>query len=274
MKFLATVGVLATAAVAAPSPEANPEPWCYRIGEPCWKIKRSAEAFVSTIQSVGGLESRDEHKGIPNDIALSAIQGLDQLSTLILYASEDPTAFLENGTETAPAKREVEVKMDRRWCYRIGMPCWIPKRSDAEIQEEKREVEIQEEKRWCYRIGMPCWIPKRGDAEVQEEKREVEVQEEKRWCYRIGMPCWIPKRSDEVSEEKRACFQNGGDCWKAKRVAEAVLAATLEGDEKRDVEEETPEKKWCYRIGQPCWKAKRDVELIQDVARGAIEGMY
>ncbi|KAL6818423.1 hypothetical protein GGI42DRAFT_6110 [Trichoderma sp. SZMC 28013] len=264
MKFLATAGVLATAALAAP----NPEPWCYRIGEPCWKVARAAEAFAGSFQSVGGLESRADHHGIPNEVALSAIQGLDQLSTLILYASEDPAAFLQNGTETAPGKRDVEVNMDKRWCYRIGMPCWIPKRN-TEVQEETRDVEVQQDKRWCYRIGEPCWIPKRDE----EEKREVEVQEEKRWCYRIGEPCWIPKRTNEISEEKRGCFQNGGDCWKAKRVAEAVLEATIDGAEKRSVEE-TPEKKWCYRIGEPCWKAERDVKLIQDVARSAIEGMY
>ncbi|PTB53931.1 hypothetical protein M431DRAFT_86570 [Trichoderma harzianum CBS 226.95] len=202
MKFLATVGVLASAAIAVP----NPEPFCSQPGQPCWKVTRAAAAFADSMKFVGGLESRDEH-GIPNEIALSAINGLDQLSTMILYASEDPSAFRpygENGTET----------------------------------------------------------------------REVEVQEDKRWCYRPGEPCWVPKRTDEISEEKRGCFQNGGDCQKAKRVAEAVLAATIEGDEKRSVEVESPEKRMCNSVGQPCWKAQRDLELIQNLARAAVEGMY
>ncbi|KAL5092461.1 hypothetical protein Trisim1_001714 [Trichoderma cf. simile WF8] len=294
MKFLATVGVLASAAIAAP----NPEPFCSQPGQACWKVTRAAAAFVDSMKFVGGLESRDEH-GIPNEIALSAINGLDQLSTFLLYASEDPSAFRpygENGTETGPYKRDAADQLDRRWCYRIGTPCWIPKRDavvneekrwcyrvgegcwipkrgETEIQEEKREIQI-EDKRWCYRIGEGCWIPKRGDADAQEEKREVEVQEEKRWCYRVGEGCWIPKRTDEISEEKRGCFQNGGDCQKAKRVAEAVLAATIEGDEKRSVEVESPEKRMCNSVGQPCWKAQRDLETIQNLARAAVEGMY
>ncbi|KAM6485986.1 hypothetical protein HDV62DRAFT_264884 [Trichoderma sp. SZMC 28011] len=319
MKFLATVGVLASAAIAAP----NPEPFCSQPGQACWKVARAAEAFADSMKFVGGLESRDEH-GIPNEIALSAINGLDQLSTMILYASEDPHAFRpygENGTETSPYKRDAADQLDRRWCYRVGMPCWIPKRDakvndekrwcyrigmscwvpkrgEAEVQEEKREIQV-EEKRWCYRIGMSCWVP-RSDAETQEEKRDVEiqeskrwcyrpgepcwvpkrgeaevqVQEEKRWCYRPGEPCWVPKRADEISEEKRGCFQNGGDCQKAKRVAEAVLAATIEGDEKRSVEVESPEKRMCNSVGQPCWKAQRDLETIQNLARAAVEGMY
>ncbi|KKP01241.1 clock-controlled gene-4 protein [Trichoderma harzianum] len=295
MKFLATVGVLASAAIAAP----NPEPFCSQPGQACWKVSHAASAFVDTMKSVGGLESRDVNGAIPNEIALAAINGLDQLSTMILYASEDPSAFRpfgENGTETVPYKRDATGQLDRRWCYLLGMPCWIPKRDaevneekrwcyrigescwipkrdEAEVQEEKREIEIKEDKRWCYRIGQSCWIP-RSNAEAQEDKREVEVQEEKRWCYRIGESCWIPKRTDEISEEKRGCFQNGGDCQKAKRVAEAVLAATIEGDEKRSVEVESPEKRMCNSVGQPCWKAERDLETIQNLARSAIEGMY
>lgn len=229
MKFLATVGVLASAAIAAP----NPEPFCSQPGQPCWKVTRAAAAFADSMKFVGGLESRDEH-GIPNEIALSAINGLDQLSTMILYASEDHSAFRpygENGTETVPYKRDAADQLDRRWCYRVGMPCWIP-------------------------------------------KRDAVVNDEKRWCYRVGEPCWIPKRTDEISEEKRGCFQNGGDCQKAKRVAEAVLAATIEGDEKRSVEVESPEKRMCNSVGQPCWKAQRDLELIQNLARAAVEGMY
>lgn len=261
MKFLATVGVLASAAIAVP----NPEPFCSQPGQPCWKVTRAAAAFADSMKFVGGLESRDEH-GIPNEIALSAINGLDQLSTMILYASEDPSAFRpygENGTETVPYKRDAADQLDRRWCYRVGMPCWIP----------KRDAVVNDEKRWCYRIGEGCWIPKRGETEIQEEKREIQV-EEKRWCYRPGEPCWVPKRTDEISEEKRGCFRNGGDCQKAKRVAEAVLAATIEGDEKRSVEVESPEKRMCNSVGQPCWKAQRDLELIQNLARAAVEGMY
>ncbi|KAL7946161.1 mating pheromone precursor [Trichoderma barbatum] len=238
MKFLTAVTLLTSVVVAAP----NPEPWCYRIGMPCWKVKRTTEAYVDAVRSTGALNTRSEHEGIPNDVALSAIQGLDQLSSLILYASEDPDAFLNNGTEiTETEKRDTESQEDKRWCYRIGMPCWKAKRDLESLQEGERSVEVEEEKRWCYRIGMPCWKAKRAD----------EIQEDKRWCYRIGMPC-----------------------WKSKRVAEAVLGATIQGDEKRSVEAEVPaDKRWCYRIGMPCWKAKRDLETIQDLARSVIEDM-
>ncbi|KAL6872952.1 mating pheromone precursor [Trichoderma novae-zelandiae] len=232
MKFLAAVTLFASAVVAAP----NPEPWCYRIGEPCWKVKRTTEAFINAVRSHGGLSTRAEGEAIPNGVALSAIQGLDQLATLILVSSEDPSSFFPpNATEP----------------------------------EGKRDVEVEEDKRWCYRIGEPCWKAKR------EAEAEAAVEEEKRWCYRIGEPCWKAKRTDEIHESKRWCWILGGKCWKTKRVAEAVLSATIEGDEKRSLETETyaGEKRWCYRIGEPCWKAKRDLETIQDVARSVIESM-
>ncbi|KAL7935488.1 hypothetical protein V8C35DRAFT_273282 [Trichoderma chlorosporum] len=203
MKFLATITLLATAALAAP----NPEPWCYRIGEPCWKVKRATEAFVGAVRSTGGLETRAESNGIPNEVALSAIQGLDQLATLILYASEDPKAFLQNGTEPANDKRDTEVHEDKRWCYRIGEPCWKAKRTD----------EIQEDKRWCYRIGEPCWKAKRvaesvlGATVEGDIKRsvETEVSAEKRWCYRIGEPCWKAKRDlDTIQDVARNVIED------------------------------------------------------------------
>ncbi|KAH0491128.1 hypothetical protein TgHK011_002570 [Trichoderma gracile] len=234
MKFLAAITVFASAALAAP----NPEPWCYRIGEPCWKLKRTAEAFNLAVRS-HDLTARAQGEAIPDEVALSAIQGLDQLKTLILVSTEDPSALLPaNATEAEPA-------------------------------ESKRDVEVEEDKRWCYRIGEPCWKAKR------EAEAAAAAEEEKRWCYRIGEPCWKAKRTDEISEEKRWCWILGGKCWKTKRVAEAVLSATIEGDEKRSVEAEgnADEKRWCYRIGQPCWKAKRDLETIQDVARSVIESM-
>ncbi|KAL7793042.1 hypothetical protein V8C37DRAFT_110770 [Trichoderma ceciliae] len=215
MKFLTTVTLFATAALAAP----NPEPWCYRIGEPCWKVKRATEAFVGAVRSAGGLTTRSEStEGIPNDVAFKAIQGLEDLAELIAYSSQDPNAFFGDSAN-----------------------------GHNETQPEKRDV--QEDKRWCYRIGEPCWKAKRTD----------EIQEDKRWCYRIGEPC-----------------------WKAKRAAEAVLDASVEGDEKRSVEgdekrsvegEVSAEKRWCYRIGEPCWKAKRDLESVQDLARSVIESM-
>ncbi|KAH6608519.1 clock-controlled pheromone ccg-4 precursor [Trichoderma cornu-damae] len=207
MKFLTTITLFATAALAAP----NPEPWCYRIGQPCWKVKRATEAFVGAVRSTGGLVARgDQLNGIPTEVAAQALQGLNDLANLIAYSAEDPVVFLGDG---------------------VG--------GQNETETEKRDV--QEDKRWCYRIGQPCWKAKRTD----------EIQEDKRWCYRIGQPC-----------------------WKAKRVAEAVLDASVEGDEKRSVEGEVPaEKRWCYRIGQPCWKAKRDLETVQDVARSLIESM-
>ncbi|UKZ79781.1 hypothetical protein TrVFT333_007543 [Trichoderma virens FT-333] len=266
MKFLATVTVIATAALAAP----NPEPECNQIGQPCWKVKRATEVFSSAVRSIGTVET--EHQGIPNEVALSALQGLDQLSSLLLYASEDPSAFLQNVTDTSTDKRDVEIQEEKRWCYRVGMTCgWKNKRDeeiqeekrDVEVEEEKRDAEVQEEKRWCYRVGMTCgW----------KNKRYEDLEEEKQWCYRAGEPCWKAKPTDEIQEDKRWCYKPGQPCWKAKHVAKGVLSATIEGDEKRSVE--ISEKSWCYQTGQPCWKAKRNLEAIQNGARSVIEGMY
>lgn len=205
MKFLTTITLFATAALAAP----NPEPWCYRIGEPCWKVKRATEAFVGAVRSTGGLTTRSEHEGIPNELALSAIQGLDQLATLILSTAEDPSAFFNNGTETESEndKREVEVQEDKRWCYRIGEPCWKAKRTD----------EIQEDKRWCWIYGRPCWKAKRVaeavlDATIEGDGKrsvETEVPAAKRWCYRVGEPCWKAKRNlESVQDMARSVIES------------------------------------------------------------------
>lgn len=192
MKFLTTITLFATAALAAP----NPEPWCYRIGEPCWKVKRATEAFVGAVRSTGGLVTRSQESGsVPNEIAGQAIQGLHDIAAIIAYTSQDPNLFLEGGSNaTEPEKREVQE--DKRWCYRIGEPCWKAKRTE----------EIHESKRWCYRIGEPCWKTKRVaeailDASVEGDvKRSVEseIAPEKRWCYRIGEPCWKAKRDLET----------------------------------------------------------------------------
>ncbi|RFU76614.1 clock-controlled pheromone ccg-4 precursor [Trichoderma arundinaceum] len=195
MKFLTTVTLFATAALAAP----NPEPWCYRIGEPCWKVKRTTEAFVGAVRSTGGLVARSEPvDGIPTEIAGQALQGLNDLANLIAYNAEDPKVFLGDFVDEHKETEKRDVQEDKRWCYRIGEPCWKAKRTD----------EIQEDKRWCYRIGQPCWKAKRAaeavlDASVEgDEKRSVEeVSPEKRWCYRIGQPCWKAKRDLESVQD-------------------------------------------------------------------------
>ncbi|GFP57911.1 hypothetical protein ACSS6W_007213 [Trichoderma asperelloides] len=206
MKFLTAITLFATAAIAAP----NPEPWCWRVGESCWKAKRANDVFNIAVRAVGGLESGLEARsepvgGIPNDVAFEAIKGIENLAILVAQASNDPKAFFGNHTE--PAKRDLQ----------------------------------EEEKRWCWRVGESCWKAKRTD----------EIQEDKRWCWRVGE-----------------------SCWKAKRVAEALLDATIEGDEKRSVEtEDSPAKRWCWRVGESCWKAKRNIEFIQDQARSLIESL-
>ncbi|KAL7924345.1 hypothetical protein ACQKWADRAFT_267153 [Trichoderma austrokoningii] len=202
MKFLTTVTLFATAAMAAP----NPEPWCWRVGESCWKAKRANDALTLAVRSFEGIESGLQARGdaIPNELAYKAVGGLENLAILVAQASEDPSTFFGNHTE--PAKRDLQDK-EKRWCWRVGESCWKAKRTD----------EIQEDKRWCWRVGESCWKAKRAaiavlDATIEGDvKRSVETEDSpaKRWCWRVGESCWKAKRNIEfIQDEARSLIES------------------------------------------------------------------
>jgi hypothetical protein len=252
MKFV----LLALVGMAAAAPEATP--WCIRPGQPCWKVKRAAEAFTESLSSsnAGGLLARapEAAGGMAGRAAFAAKRSLGELAQYLALTQEDPysyyTAFGFEDEDASAEETSTEEKRDedKRWCMRPGQPCW---KRDAEANPEA----VQEDKRWCMRPGQPCWKAKRAAEAVLDidagavAKREAET-EDKRWCMRPGQPCWKAKREAEaeaVAEDKRWCMRPGQPCWKR-----------------------SEDKRWCMRPGQPCWKAKRDLVAAQAVARDII----
>lgn len=265
MKFTSAtaMAVMAVGAMGIPNPAPEPQPWCLRPGEPCWKAKRAVEVFANSVRSAGGIQARSDESDIsnaPGGAAYAAKRAVNELANVVALSSENPAEYyaslgLHEQFEADEGVTEKRETAEEAWCKRIGQPCGIYK-------EEKRETSAEA---WCKRIGQPCGIYKSDKA-----------TNDKRWCMRPGQPCWKAKRTaDAVLEaigdgndadaadtnafnpiavvEKRGawCPRPGEPCWKAKREAEAVA--------------------WCMRPGQPCWRAKRDLQAIRTVARSIAE---
>jgi hypothetical protein len=246
MKFTLPLTVIAIAATAiadpAAEPEANPQ-WCMIRGQPCWKVKRAAEAFAESIASSGGVvEAREaEGSGLSGNAAFEAKRQVDDLALFIAAATGDPTSYYKalglGGQFGADAKAE---------------------------KSEKREAGADPQ--WCMIRGQPCWKGKR-DAEPQ-------------WCMIRGQPCWKSKRTatDFNDPDKRWCLIRGQPCWKAKRAAEAVVTAIESTHDPRDVPF-NPEARvkreaepWCLIRGQPCWKREANAEASAEAACNAPDG--
>ncbi|KAG6000431.1 hypothetical protein E4U21_005473 [Claviceps maximensis] len=239
--------VLALAAVgaqAAPSPE--PEPWCYRVGQPCWKVKRVAEAFSEAIQSSGGLQERApeaEYSHAPGGAAYKARRSINELAHLAALTARNPDEYFSG----------------------LGL--------DEQFEAEQGGVEKREPDPWCYRVGQPCW---KRDASPDDIPTK-----DKRWCYRVGQPCWKSKRAaDAVLNAIRS--EDGKD--EAAPAAEDTTEGAPQSDGSFPLEcsgprilcwkkrEAAPDPEpWCYRVGQPCWKAKRDLNALELAARNIID---
>ncbi|KFA76124.1 hypothetical protein S40288_00271 [Stachybotrys chartarum IBT 40288] len=245
MKFLlvALAGLMTAAAVPAPAPPDIRSAWCVRPGQPCWKVKRAAEAFAEAISDAGPLEARAPEADVgimAGRAAFAAKRSLTDLSNLLARSTDNLGLAKDKRAPQNP------------WCTRPGQPCWFTEGED-EPATEKRSPQNP----WCTRPGQPCWFT---DGETNPESTEAD----KRWCTRPGQPCWKAKRAAEAvlaanaDMEKREaeadadadaeawCTRPGQPCWKKRQA------------------------RWCTRPGQPCWKAKRDLEAVHAIARDLI----
>lgn len=258
MKFFTTLALAVAAVNAVALPEPNrmspqelrrlglfpltPRPatdFCRRVGRPCHKAKRAAEALAEAIadETTEKLTARDA-EAIPfcmsnGEACDIAKREAEELSTILARSSDDPNGFLSG---LAIERRYAEPT---DFCRPVGRPC-----------HKKREAEPTD---FCRRVGRPC-----------HKKRSAEATD---FCRRVGRPCHktkraaeavleIVKRSPEPEPEAEAdptdfCRRVGRPCHK-KREAEAEL-------ERR-----------CNEPGQPCHLAQRDLDAVELVAREII----
>lgn len=246
MKFtLATIAIMATSVLAAPAPEAAPEPWCMRPGQSCWKAKRAAEAFSEAIRSSGGLQTRDAAADLSNlagGAAFSAKRAVNELANLAAISGFDPEAYyfglgLDKEFHPDSDDKEKRDALPAPWCMRPGQSCWKAKR-DASADADA----VTEDKRWCMRPGQSCWKAKRAAEAVLEAVGDDDEDIDNKPFD----PAYFSKR-----DAQPWCMRPGQSCWK------------------RDAGPEP----WCMRPGQSCWKAKRDVTAMRTVARGIVDSL-
>ncbi|KAJ4149099.1 hypothetical protein NW754_000535 [Fusarium falciforme] len=309
MKFtLATLAVLAATAMAAPAPDAEPEPWCFYPGQPCWK-KAKREALP-------------EPKAEP-----------------VAEAKASPWCFYPGQPCWKKAKRDADADAEAKpWCFYPGQPCWKVKRAAEAFSDalqisgnEARSADADAEadlsnlaggaafkaKREIHELANVISLATRDDSGEYYRSLNLErafpadsdpkaKRDAEPWCFYPGQPCWKNKRNAspeakakaEAAEQKdkRWCFYPGQPCWKAKRAADAVVEAL--GDDEEAEAPQTPnygpptpwgffpgqsqwnhakrddkqvDKRWCFYPGQPCWKAKRDIDAIRTAARSITE---
>ena len=82
--------------------------WCHRIGEPCWKKKREADAAAAAATDV-------ETPKLPTTAAVTTAEKD--------IVKKDPEAI--------------------RWCHQIGEPCWKAKRAAEALTEALAQPESE-----------------------------------------------------------------------------------------------------------------------------------
>lgn len=228
------LALAAAGAYAAPAPAAEASPWCWRPGQPCWKVKRVAEAFSESIKSSGALKERTpeaDYSNSPGGAAYKIKRSLNELAHVASLTAREPAEYYRDlGLETRFAadegldKRDTAAEDKRQWCGGPGEPCW-------------------KDKRWCNAPGQPCWKAKRAAEAVINEIRDISKRDE---------------GGDAPSPHHFPAVCNGPNilCLKTKREASP---------------EASPQ--WCWAPGQQCWKAKRDLHALDLAARNVVESL-
>ncbi|OAQ71329.1 clock-controlled pheromone ccg-4 precursor [Pochonia chlamydosporia 170] len=305
MRITAAVLTLAAAgAFAAPSPKPAPVPWCWRPGEPCFKVKRVADAFAEAIKTSGGLKEREpeaEYSNSPGGAAHIAKRLVNELAHLSALTAREPDQYYRDlGMESQferdePHNEKRDADADAApepWCWRPGQSCWKRDPSNDPVPVK--------DKRWCHRPGQSCWKAKRA-AEAVVRAVEDDSHDDggdagsgnegghfPDICNGPGILCWkkrsaAPNPDAEPEAEPEAepwCWRPGQPCWKRSaspdpapkpepwcwRPGQSCWKAKREAEPKPDPEAEP----WCWRPGQPCWKAKRDLQALHVAARNIL----
>lgn len=232
MKTTALFAILAVgatsvsaAAVAVADAEAQ---WCQFMGQPCWKVKRAAEAFAEAVASTGSYASGPEsavsrRSNAPGGLADQAKRGLDDLAGIIASTQRSPRSYY-GGLNLAGAfpdaadvsKRDAEAEAspeaEAQWCQFMGQPCWKVKRAAEAVVSTIEGFGHAESKRSFE----PLVVGKREASPAAEAEADAEA-----WCQFMGEPCW--KRS-AASVEAR-CHAPGGACSSARRDLHGIYNA-------------------------------------------------
>jgi len=203
MKFTLPLAVFAistaveAAAIAGPNPQ-----WCLIRGQPCWKVKRAAEAFGEAIQTSGGLEARDESS---SEDAMVAKRQVDALALAIAASQHNPVAYysaLGLGNQFSAEKPTEKRDANPQWCLIRGQSCWKAKR-DANPQ-------------WCLIRGQSCWKAKRAAEAVVNAIEAGENQPR-------GLPFNPEERVKRDASAEASCNAPDGACTLANRDLHAIL---------------------------------------------------
>ncbi|OAA43713.1 clock-controlled pheromone ccg-4 precursor [Metarhizium rileyi] len=233
-------------AAPAPAPDAEAAPWCWRPGQPCWKVKRVADAFSESIKSSGMLKERTpeaEYSNSPGGAAYKTKRSLNELAHLASLTAREPSEYYRDlGLDTrfnADQGLESREASAEPWCWRPGQPCWKRDASSDPIPIK--------DKRWCQRPGHDCWKAKRAAEAVINEIRHLTKRDE----GGDDAPS-NPGQFPDICNGPRIL------CWK-KRSARPEASPDANAEP------------WCWRPGQPCWKAKRDLHALERAARDVLE---
>ncbi|KXX80798.1 Clock-controlled pheromone ccg-4 [Madurella mycetomatis] len=207
--------------------EADAQGWCTGFpGQPCWKLKREAEAEAQWCTGFPGQPCWKKRTAGPEAQWCTGFPGQPCWK------------------EKREAGAEADAEADPQWCTGFpgfpGQPCWKKRDADAEHQ-------------WCLRFpGQPCW--------KRDANPEAEPEADPQWCLGFpGQPCWKREATPGAAEDQKRCVAEGGSCWIAKRAAEAVvqtIEAELAYRTKRSADPAM-----CLRYpGSPCWKRSAEAD--------------
>jgi hypothetical protein len=248
MKYLANLclAILVVGANSAAIAVAEPEPICWRPGQPCGIVKRAAEAFAEAIA--------------------------EPIAEPICWRPGQPCGKV---------KREAEAEAEAAAiCWRPGQPCGKAKRAALALAHAVANANPEAEAffdKLAIREAFPepeavaegtftpspiSSIETNADTSVAEPVDDKLKREAEAICWRPGQPCGKVKRAAEAIASALAepapepiCWRPGQPCGKAKRDADAAAEAI------------------CWRPGQPCGKAKREANALAEAAAEALASL-
>ena len=246
--FNAALSGLSSVAVASPfamadasasnTLEARGRFWCYRRGEPCYKVKRAVEAVNAAFEKRDALPFPDAQPDAANDLEARG----------------------------------------RFWCYRRGEPCYKAKRDAVAISEAVDEAHANmhaDDDDVIFSDHALNATELRQAQQASEANDEAKPLEARDAEGKIGDPPpgslgeFLQKYGQALDpgpwlgSGANACYRKGEPCSKVKRAAEALADAFAEPAAQPENDLEARGRFWCYRRGEPCYKAKRSLEVLE-----------
>ncbi|CAK7238621.1 MAG: hypothetical protein STHCBS139747_000038 [Sporothrix thermara] len=217
--ILTILAIGATSASAAAVADADAQ-FCMWMGQSCWKVKRTAEAFAEAIASSGGPatngdSSLSRRSHATGGIANNAMRSLDGLATIVASTQANPRSFYsdlllashfpapaeDGGAEKRDAEAEANPEAEAQFCMWMGQSCWKVKRAAEAIVNTIDGFT--------------------ASSAVAKRDAEAEANANPQFCMWMGQSCW--KRSEDNLEGR--CYAPGGSCAAASRDLNAMYNA-------------------------------------------------